>query len=223
MDMLKKFGKSVKGTFWVNNDQPSEETPPENPKEANSSASAPSASPAAIGFVAGVGKEDIQIMATLTDALVKASNKSTYDYLKFAQSVTEQAKFIPGEETRFQATFAVARSLGITQASLIADASRYLDVKQEQDKFDSSVAGLTAQNISSKESDLTSIDQQTTEKSDQIKKLTEEINELQRQKTGIINEVSQSKAKITQMKNNFVCTMKTVADRITDDIGKIRK
>jgi hypothetical protein len=225
MDMLKKVGKGLASTFWVNNNPSPEETPPENPKETPSKEPAPSAAPVMTsGFVAGVGKEDTQIMATLVDALTKASNKNTYDYLKFAQSVSEQAKFIPGEETRFQATFAVARSLGVTQASLVSDATRYLDIlKQEQSKFDTSVAGLTAQNISSKESDLASIDQQTAEKAAQIKKLTEEINDLQGQKMAIINEVSQSKAKITQMKNNFAITMKTVADRITEDIEKIKK
>lgn len=157
------------------------------------------------------------------DALSKA-NKPGYDYFEFAMAIDEQAKFIPSEETRFQATYATVRSMGISQASLVGDAGFYLDVlKKEEQKFLTSMEGLTQQNVTSKETQLASIDQQTAEKAEQIKKLTEEINEIQKSKTQLVNDISQNKSKIEQLKNNFAATLKVVTDHISGDIEKIKK
>ena len=114
--------------------------------------------------------------------------------------------------------------MGISQASLVGDAGFYLDVlKKEEQKFLTSMEGLTQQNVTSKETQLASIDQQTAEKAEQIKKLTEEINEIQKSKTQLVNDISQNKSKIEQLKNNFAATLKVVTDHISGDIEKIKK
>jgi hypothetical protein len=230
--VFKSAAKGFGNLFYVKNeeDAPETEAPDKGTQKASTSvrtssesvgASSPDSTP---DLVLSPGREDSSIMKTLTDALNKAANKDGYDYLKFAQSVSEQAKIIPAEETRFQATFAVARSLGVTQASLVDDAQRYLDVlKQEQDKFQTSVSGLVKENVSSKESDLTDIDKETQEKADQISKLTAEINDLQKRKTQVSNEVTQNKIKIEQLKSNFAATLKTITGRISGDVDKIKK
>jgi hypothetical protein len=229
MPAKKNVLKGLKGIFWTG-DESGEEAPEGNPPEKaipKSSATAPSVlstTSSDTEVVIDSGKEDSGIKATLMDALSKASSKGTYDYLKFAQSVTEQAKIIPAEETRFIATFTIAKSLGLTQASLISDAQRYLDVlKQEESKFQSSTEGLNAREVSSKETTLSSIDKQMGEKADQIKSLTDEINTLQKQRNELTDDITQSKIKIEKFKNNYAATLKTVVDRITGDIEKIKK
>lgn len=224
--MLQNVGKSMGSFFWKTEE--SGDTPPDQETSdkgsSESSVTSPSTEVSTPEFILGSGKEDPTIKATLMGALGRVVSKGNYDYLKFAQSISDQAKFIPAEEIRFQATFAVAKSMGISQEDLIADAQQYLDVlKEEESKFQTSIAGITQQNVSSKQTQLDAIDKQTEEKAKQIEALTNEINELQKQKAPITNDISQSKLKIEQMKANFSTTLKTVVDRITGDITKIKK
>ena len=218
--------KGIGGLFWKPEENEEDLTEVSTPTQPSTKPPAFTSSPAPTSnseVVSSCGKEDAQTKAILLDALTKA-NKPGYDYFEFAMAIDEQAKFIPAEETRFQATYATVRSMGISQASLVGDAGFYLDVlKKEEQKFLTSMDGLTQQNVTSKEAQLASIDQKTAEKAEQIKKLTEEINESQKSRTQLINDISQNKSKVEQLKNNFSATLKVVVDRIIGDIEKIKK
>lgn len=166
--------------------------------------------------------EDAEIKKQLTAAL-EAANQSGYDYFEMAQSIEAQAAIIPSEALRFQSTFATVAPMGVTPEKLIDSAQYYLLIlKGKEDEFNKTVEAHLAQSVTSKEKDVTQFDADMQNKSEQIKKLTEEINALQQQKTSIINEVSSNKAKIDQVKNNFNATMKVFVDRINSDIEKIK-
>lgn len=226
---IKKAGQSISKLFWVNDN---DDVAPMQEKETKAETAKGSIGEPKMSeffpdkpdvYRGEPGKEDAQIKATLLDALNKA-NRPGYDYFEFSMAVEEQAKFIPAEETRYQASYAVAKTMGISQASLIDDANHYLNVlKEEETKFNTSIDGLTKQNVTSKEAELTSIDQRTAEKAEQIKKLTEEINQIQKEKNQIMNDVTQNKIKIEQLKNNFFATLKVITNRISGDIEKIKK
>jgi predicted nucleic acid-binding Zn-ribbon protein len=80
-----------------------------------------------------------------------------------------------------------------------------------------------AQAVTSREKEVTQFDGDMQAKAEQIKKLTDEINDLQQRKTTIINEVSAAKAQIEQVRNNFSATMKVFVDKINSDIDKIKQ
>lgn len=168
-------------------------------------------------------QEDAEIKKELAAAL-ESANQSGYDYFELAQTIEAQANIIPSEELRFQSTAATVASMGVTPNKLISSAEYYLSVlKKKEDEFNLAVNQQTAKSVTSREAEVTQFDADMQSKSEQIKKLTEEINVLQTKKTAIINEIGTSKAKIDQVRNNFSATMKIFVDRINSDIEKIKK
>jgi len=166
--------------------------------------------------------EDAEIKKQLAAALEQA-NQPGYDYFEMAQSIAAQASIIPSEALRFQSTFATISSMGITPDKLVDSAQFYLTVlKKKEDEFTKTVDQHMAEAVTSRENDVVKFDADMQSKSEMIKKLTEEINEMQQQKTAIINEVSSNKAQIEQVRNNFSATMKVFVDRINSDIDKIK-
>jgi DNA repair exonuclease SbcCD ATPase subunit len=167
-------------------------------------------------------QEDIAIKQQLSEALEKA-NQPGYDYFELAQSIQAQAAIIPSEAQRYQSTFAVVAPMGVTPEKLVSSAEFYLSIlKKKEEEFNRTVEGHTAEAVTARENDTKKFDADMQAKSEQIKKLTEEINIMQQQKTTIINEISSSRAQIEQVKNNFNATMKVFVDRINSDIGKIK-
>jgi len=196
----------------------------EETKEIKSSAQpqfATSAPAPATGFIPSA-REDAEIKKQLADAIEQA-NQPGYDYFEMAKSVEAQAAIIPSEALRFQSTFAAIASMGVTPDKLIDSAQFYLSVlKKKEDEFSKTVNAHMAEAVTSRENEATKFDADMVAKSEQIKKLTEEINSLQQQKTAIVNEISTNKAQIEQVKNNFATTMKVFVDRINTDIEKIK-
>jgi len=167
-------------------------------------------------------QEDATIKKQLSDAL-EAANQPGYDYFELAKSIEAQASIIPSESLRFQSSYAVVASMGVTPDKLISSAEFYLTVlKKKEDEFNKTLEQHTSEAVTAKENEAQKFDADMLAKSEQIKQLTEEINVMQQQKTAILNEVSSSRAQIEQVKNNFYATMKIFVDRINSDIGKIK-
>lgn len=167
-------------------------------------------------------REDAEIKKQLVSALEQA-NQPGYDYFEMAKAIEAQAAFMPSESLRFQSTFATIAPLGVTPDKLIESAIFYLSVlKKKEDEFNKTVSAHMTEAVTSREDEVKQFDADMLTKSDQIRKLTEEINAMQQQKTAIINEVSTNKAQIETVKNNFSATMKFFVDRINSDIEKIK-
>jgi hypothetical protein len=201
-------------------------------KPASGSKSQPQSQPSCTGFQnlsqsyipvsSSLGQEDAEIKKQLAAAL-EAANQPGYDYFEFAKSVDALASTLPGEALRFQSTFAVATSMGLSAEKLLSSAQFYLEVlKKKEDEFEGAVGKHSKDSIDTKEKSMLDMDSQMKTKSDQIQKLTEEINALQQQKTTTINEVTAAKAEIEKVRNNFSATMKIFTSRISGDIEKIK-
>lgn len=215
------MGKGIMNLFFKVEDDGVDTKAPA--KEEKVAVQAQAQTPATISIPTSVlAQEDAKIKKELADALEKA-NQPGYDYFELAQSIAAQASIIPSEAQRFQSTFAVVSPMGVTPDKLISSAQFYLDVlKNKENEFNRTVEQHMAEAVTGRENEAKSFDADMQAKSDQIKKLTEEINALQQQKTTIINEVSSSRAQIEQVKNNFNATMKVFVDRINSDIEKIK-
>jgi len=169
-----------------------------------------------------VAQEDATIKKQLAEAL-EAANQPGYDYFELAKSIEAQASIIPSESLRFQSSYAVVASMGVTPDKLISSAEYYLTVlKKKEDEFNRTLEQHMSEAVTSKENEAKKFDADMLAKSEQIKQLTSDINNMQQQKTAILNEVSSSRAQIEQIKNNFFATMKVFVDRINSDIGKIK-
>lgn len=180
------------------------------------------ASPVSSTMPSSIGQEDNEIKQQLAEALEKA-NMEGYDYFEFARSVDAQATLIPAEALRFQSTFAVATSMGLSADKLVSSAQYYLDVlKKKENEFNKALDGHAQSAVTAKEEQIASIDQNMQAKAEEIKKITEEINALQQQKTTMMNEISSAKLEIDRVKNNFYATLKIFTSRISSDIEKMK-
>ena len=211
-------GKGLMGLFFkVEDDGVDSKGPVKEEKvlQPQFASSAPSSMPS-------IAQEDAKIKAQLTEALEQA-NPPGYDYFELAKSIEAQASIIPSEAQRFQSTFAVVASMGVTPDRLVSSAQFYLSVlKKKEEEFNKTVEQHMAEAVTGRENEAKKFDGDMLAKSEQIKKLTEEINALQQQKTAIINEVSSSRSQIEQVRNNFTATMKVFVDKINSDIEKIK-
>jgi uncharacterized protein YoxC len=170
-----------------------------------------------------VGQEDQKIKEQLAKALDDA-NKPGFDYFEFAQALQAQESLIPAEAMRFQSVYMVAKSMGVTIDVLVRTANEYLDVlKKKETEFLTALQSHIGTDITGKEQSMSGIDKQIQDKSDQIRKLNEEMNTLQQQKVAMQNEVSTSKAEVEKIKNNFYATLQVFQGKITTDIQKINQ
>jgi hypothetical protein len=170
-----------------------------------------------------IGQEDKEIKQQLLDALEKA-NIPGYDYFEFVKAIDAQVSIIPSEATRFQSTFAMAATMGVSVEVLLSSAKHYLDILSTKEKeFITAMDKHSLDAVGGKQEQINAIDSETQKKQDQIKILTEEINTLQNKKNTLINEISTNKIKIETVKNNFFATLKVITDRISNDINKIKQ
>jgi hypothetical protein len=172
--------------------------------------------------VPSMAQEDAAIKQQLAEALEQA-NQPGYDYFEMAKAVEAQASIIPSEALRFQSTFAAISSMGITPEKLISSAEFYLSILKKKDgEFNKTVEDHVAKAVTAREEEAKKFDADMQIKAEQIKKLTDEINAMQQQKTTIVNEISTTRGRIEQVRNNFNVTMKIFVDKINSDIGKIK-
>jgi len=170
-----------------------------------------------------VGQEDKEIKQQLLDALEKA-NLPGYDYFEFIKAIDAQMTIIPSEAMRFQSSFAMASTMGVTVQTLLTSAQHYSDTLSAKEKeFISALEKHSIDAVGGKEGQISAIDSEMKKMAEQIQKLTQDINLLQEQRTVLTNEISTNRIKIDTVKNNFNATLKTINDRIINDINKIKQ
>lgn len=212
--MAKDVAKKLKSLFWTEDDDETQ-APAANAQPA-AGASAPLSS-------AGKGQKDGNVARTLTAAIDEA-NIEGYDYYEFAKTLDALKPTIPAEQTLFQTAFASASVMGATKAKLIETANHYLSILEtKQKEFDDSAKQRFDQNVTKREEELPDIDAKIKEKNEQIRKLTAEINEFTLSKTSVANEIADNRAKIEQVRSNFVATLQVFTGKIKSDIDKIQK
>lgn len=207
----KKEPKSTQDPLRVKNQKTSV------PKSASSPA--PKKSPVA----ASGGKVTEKFMKVLFGALEK-NNIEGFDYLEFKKSLRKLEKMPMDEPTRFQSAFAMASTMGATPQNLIETAEFYINIlKQEEHKFQQALANQRKSQIGNKEAKIDDLDKIIHQKAQQIKKLTEEIENHQKQKDVLENEISQATVKVESTKNDFHATLDTLVSKINTDVSNMKK
>ena len=188
--------------------------------EKGKSATSPASS---YGMNASPGKVTTKFMEILFKAM-EDNNLDGFDYLEFKQSLKSLEKMSMDEATRFKSAFAMAQTMDATPALLVKTASHYLDIlKQEEQKFENSLANQRAKQIGDKEQQLTHFEQVINNNNAQIKKLTLEIEKHQKAIDRIKQEVAKATVKVESTKNDFEASYNLVVSQIAKDIENMKR
>jgi uncharacterized membrane protein YccC len=214
-DFLKKF----KSVFIV--DDESTKTAPSTESATKAEQSAPTASTAAP--VSDSGSISDKFLDALATAMER-HNQEGFDYFEFRQALKNLSKMSMDEQTRFQSAFAMAQTMGITAAKLADSAQHYLGVLNgEKQHFSEAHAQQIAKLVGNREEEAKNLDAAMQQKADQIKKLTEEIEQHKLRSEQIRQEISDSTVKIEATKADFEVTFQAVYGQVQEDLHKIQQ
>lgn len=226
-DLLKKF-KSV----FIIEDEPAKTTP-SAPSASNDAvpaaqnvAAAPQATvpaaPRTASYTPGGNVTDrfVQILM----AALEKSNQAGFDYFEFRQSLLNLAKMPMDEQTRFHSAYAMAQTMGVTPEKLVESGKFYLGVlNNEQSKFNDAHAQQRTKLIGSREAEAQNLDAVIRQKAEQIRQLTQQIEEHRIKKDQLQTEINESTVKIENTKADFDVTFASVVAQIQDDLRKIQQ
>lgn len=218
-DLLKKF-KSV----FIVEDETAATAEPNEQAPANAGNQQPQTSTTAPApIVKTTGAVSSKFVDILAGALEK-NNQEGFDYFEFRQSLINLAKMPMDEVTRYQSAFAMAQTMGVTSAKLVDSAQFYMTVlSNEQTKFNEAHAQQRAKLIGNREDEAKNLDALIQQKAEQIKKLTQEIAEHQKQSEQIRKDVSDATIKIENTKADFEATFASVVAQLQADVAKMQQ
>ena len=172
---------------------------------------------------ASEGKITTKFMEILFKAM-EDNNLDGFDYLEFKQSLKSLEKMPMDEQTRIKSAFAMAQTMNATPDRLIQSANHYLNVlQQEEKKFGEALNNQRAIQIGDKEKQLVEFDQAIKSKTEQIKKLTAEIEKHQKAMDRIKQEVANASIKVESTKNDFIASYNLVVSQIAKDIENMKR
>ena len=215
--------KSIKSLFIIEeDDNPSAKTsvPATKGKQ-------PHARPAKAAANAPVEKPSGKPSAKFTDILIGALEKNNLpgvDYLEYRQSLQSLEKMQMEEKMRYQSAFAMAQTLGATPQKLIESASHYLDVLNgEEAKFQQALAKQQTTKIEGRKREMDQLDATIREKSEQIKKLQQEIEQHRLRKEKIKKAIQDDSSKIQQTKEAFLNSYYALVSQIKKDVNNMKR
>lgn len=212
--------KNLKSLFIV-----SEEEPESSKTEAKQSSENVSKQPTALPPIQKphTGNIDNSILDKLIQAL-EDNNQSGFDYLEFRKALLTLSSMQMDEATKFQSTFATAATMGVTLEKLIESINFYIKVlNNEEDKFKKAIKEQTTLNIDDKLKERDRINNIIKEKSNQIKKLTEEIRMHQSETEKIVSTIEQAEKKIKETSLNFETSLNVIKKELEQDSLKLKQ
>lgn len=216
-DFLKKF----KSVFVA------EEVVPEGGNTANQQSASAPAAPASVPSTPAVqatpGSVSDRFVEILASALEK-NNQPGFDYFEFRQALVNLAKMSMDEQTRYKSAFAMAQTMGATQANLLESAQFYLQVLTgEQSKFNEAHAVQRSKLIGTREEEIKNLEGSIQQKTKQIEELTQQIEAHRKNSEQIRSEINDSTVKIEKTKSDFDATFVTVVEQLKNDAAKIKQ
>lgn len=206
------IGKNIMNLFIKMEDDPKPDVKP----EVKPVVTAPVAN-------ASAGRTDEKITQGLVKALEDA-NLDGYDYFEFAKTLDALRPSMPAEQNLYQTAFATGAVMGATKDNLLRTAQHYMGaLESEHAKFQDLCKEQTENTVTGPEKQVAAVDEKIKVLAEQIKAITDEINTLSASKVKVSNDISDSKAKIEQIRNNFAATLAVFTGRIQGDLEKIQK
>ncbi|MFN8283736.1 MAG: hypothetical protein U0U67_11005 [Chitinophagales bacterium] len=163
---------------------------------------------------------------TILDTLFKSlsdNNLQGFDYFEYKQSL-KTLRGMLDEQTAFKSAFATAATMGITKEKLLETANFYVKVlEKEKEKFDEAARSQGGATIEQKKKEIELTTKSIADKSEQIRKLTDEISAAQTKINELNAFVLQAEAKIADTSKNFIASYNSISSEISTDIEKIKQ
>jgi chromosome segregation ATPase len=168
------------------------------------------------------GEVNKQIFNSLTKAISDA-NLPGEDYLEFISALQAMKGIDLQESVKMQTVLATLSTKGLTVQKIIESADYYMKVlENEKDKFKQAMAQQTTGKIDSKHKRIKSLEEENLKMTEQIKALTDKINDNNEEIEKVKKDISESDAKIKKTENDFNVTFDYVANQIVDKVEKIK-
>ena len=128
------------------------------------------------------------------------------------------------EATKYRSAFATASTMGVTLNKLLDSAQFYLSVlEKEQQKFTSASNGQFKESIDKKKEEVELLKKMIADKSEQIKKLTQEIGQHQAKVETTVDYIADAKHRIEATENNFNSTWQSLKAQIEQDTVNMKQ
>ena len=222
--------KNLKSIFVVENEEPEKQepekqeairedadnTPPPPPPPVNNQYVPPPPPPPTSGVI------DKRVHEKLLKA-IEANNMDGYDYIEFRASLLAMANLPLDEATRFRSAFAAATAMGLTTDKLIQSSAYYKNVlEKENNQFKAELDQQVSEKVKSKESERLRLEQIIADKKEQIRLLTEQINQGEQALQQVQQDLNNMNSKIKETTLNFHTTYEYLQRQIDADVEKIK-
>jgi cell division septum initiation protein DivIVA len=227
---MSDFFSKLKNVFIVE-DPNAPKTPPPSKNEvktaATNTASAPSQnystpSVSAPMSSAGGGQVSDKFFEMLAKAMENA-NQDGFDYFEFKQAVANLKNVPMDDATRFKSAFAMSQAMGVTADKLVNSAAYYLDVlKNEQSRFMQAANNQRQSQVGDKQAQADNLEAVMHQKAEQIKQLTNEIEQHRKEVDTIKSDISQAVVKVEQTSRDFDATYQLLVGQIQGDLNNMK-
>jgi hypothetical protein len=180
------------------------------------------ATPAATLQVAPVlGQVDPDMLKILEEAIA-SSNLPGFDYIEFRDSMVRMQGVPMTEEQKFQAVFATAQSMGVTKQVLLDAIDHYLKVIAGKDaEFSRFLEGVVTSKVTSVEATVAKISTDIEAEANEIKRLTESIQNRRKQQDELNLQLLQARQEIQNKRAAFSATRDAIVNNLTADRVKV--
>lgn len=169
------------------------------------------------------GNVDNDILGKLFQAL-EDNNQQGFDYMEFRKALKTLSALPMDESIKYQSTFATASTIGVTLEMLLSSIEFYKKVLiNEEANFTKAIKDQTSVNISDKITQKENILKSIVAKSEQIKKLTNEIGGLQTEIEQLTLSIETAESKIKETALNFETSINVIKNQLDQDAIKLKQ
>ena len=169
------------------------------------------------------GNVDNDILGKLFQAL-EDNNQPGFDYMEFRKALKTLSALPMDESIKYQSTFATASTIGVTLEMLLSSIEFYKKVLiNEEANFTKAIKDQTSVNISDKITQKENILKSIVAKSEQIKKLTNEIGGLQTEIEQLTLSIETAESKIKETALNFETSINVIKNQLDQDAIKLKQ
>jgi len=152
----------------------------------------------------------------MLEAVLEENQTAGFDYPKFRKSLEQLKTTLPDERTRMQSALAMIKAVGVSPTSLIASAMNCVEmINKEKGHFEQEMEDTMTREVTNPRARIAGFEED-------IKKKTEELAALQKEKESITAGARESENKIAALRSNFTISHQVMVKGIQDDVEKIK-
>lgn len=165
---------------------------------------------------------DEKSVMALLKAIKKNHDNTTFDYIKFKQSVEALLKLNMDESTSYKSAFATASTMGLTKDKLLKSAQKYNTVLDtEAESFAQALKNQIDQKIEGRRGEVDKLEKKIEDHKNKIKELEREIKIFQNRIDTVDQDVEAANKNIDTTKEKFVEAYEALTNKINGDIDSI--